>query len=224
MFFGFEVLPEAEQSSAWLIHDAVVHIDRNVREFHDALALVEFTEQERTKPSLSAEQSMRLGMGWPLLAARDAAMTIYHIHVAVTGIWETRYGCPTFWGMADESALRKAGKVLSSQFPNLLKLRDCIAHVNDRTRTLKKHADHAFSGIIDQPGFNSLGSQLTAFFLSGRRLVVTWNGEELAYDLTNESLDRLKEVRDLARKALEPASVETMRMFKVKYSGSYPHG
>jgi hypothetical protein len=166
---------------------------------------------EHSRPAVDqyvAQQ--RTCAAWMRIAARDSAMTIYHVKHTLDAINGQRKNCPTLFSHVDRARHKKAGKVFEKSFRDLFGARHAVAHSAENSRP-EDRKKHSALGPFDGPlvGIARLFISDTLF---GRRLTATINGEIVISELSTASLGRLAEVRELLFAAFRPASEAAQKL------------
>ena len=65
---------------------------------------------------------------WPMLAARDGAMSVYHFGVAMEGIKKSLPSYPTIDAGVDKKQIRIATNLFRKYFPRPEAIRHVVAH------------------------------------------------------------------------------------------------
>jgi len=107
-------------------------------------------EQRRIAKANGENWTLRPEFNWKRVAGRDGAMTIYHFHIALSGIQETVAECPTLSATIDRSLFRSANKLLRKYFPDYIDIRDAVAHTAETTRNHQKHDVHSVKDYVGQ--------------------------------------------------------------------------
>ena len=129
-----EGLPEAERETARNISSALMSLMSYIESFRDALALFDFCD--------TLDKRAAGNNAWKFLAARDGAMTIFHIGRAMAAVHEAldARSCPALLAMIDIPALRLARRRLEGLFPDFEELRHSVAHAGDNATNPMLHS------------------------------------------------------------------------------------
>lgn len=98
---NLEALPAEERHVAELIADGLDSLNTYVTQFGDALSLFRFRREQSSvqanqpRSELSIDKETINTSSWCFVAARDAAMSIYHFACAIEGIKACVHRCPT---------------------------------------------------------------------------------------------------------------------------------
>lgn len=166
-----------------------------------AVYLYEYSSQAASEITDFArlEWSLWTTGGWQSMAARDGAMTIYHFGCAIDGIKKSLPMCPTLNAKIDRRKLKDASNIFSSSFPGYLALRHVVAHVADFSQTLEKKVSHAVKGRFKKGLFRSDDPNGVTWFggnMNGSTYAVTYEGEAFTYDLSRETVAKLRSVKN----------------------------
>ncbi len=112
--------------------------------------------------------------------------------------------------MIDRPKLREARKLLERLFPDFEDLRHSIAHAGELLHEPDGLKKHAANGVSMRD------------CLSGRQFVNTFEGKFQSYELSQEFLDGLREVKRLVYEAFRPASDETRKRTAEKRKAGGP--
>ena len=137
--------------------------------------------------------------GWQSMAARDGAMTIYHFGCAIDGIKNSLPTSPALNGKVDRRKLKDGSNIYRTSFPGYLALRHVVAHVADFSQTLEKKTSHSVKGPFrkglfrsdDPNGVTWLGGNM-----NGCTYAVTYEGEAFTYDLSRETVAKLRSIKN----------------------------
>jgi hypothetical protein len=190
-----------------------------VRCFEADVQLYEFSAEQNTKARLSfegdpsdknADATLELMDGWPVIAARDGALSIYHFRRTIDGIDETLARTPSLAGMVDAAARKSARKMFQAAFPDFTNVRDAVAHSGDKSRTKDKREEHAFRGEWQNSQMAFLHGDGTPIevtlvdVLNNRQYSNTWEGRVISYEISLASLEKLAAIRGEVYRAFQP--------------------
>jgi len=200
-FLGLHKIPAAELPAAENLGSSLYSVLAFLDVFQLDLQLYDYCmanfwrleqqDKEIIPPAqLPAElaQMHKLYLSWRGIPVRDGALQIYHFAVALDGIRKTLSMCPTVRDRVDHQALRQAMKDFRAAFPNYEKMRHAVAHIADRTKTPGHTEKHQFVG--EHKSANDSGITLSS--VVGRQFSVTWEGEVLQYELSENTLQILR--------------------------------
>ncbi len=163
----------------------------------------------------------RTYFAWMRIAARDSAMTIYHVKHTLDAVNGQRKNCPTLFSYVNRDIHKKAGKLFEKSFPDLFAVRHAVAHSAENSRP-EDRKKHRASGPFDGALVAGAAILFISDTLFGRQLTATINGEIVASELSATSLGQLAEVRDLLFAAFLPASEATQELEREIISKQHP--
>lgn len=187
-------IPHDERSAVYEVSSWLSMLDDTVCNFWAALELFDYAEGHRKSgfPSLPtntppdpAIQLHRIRMRWQFMAARDAAMTIFHFKKTMEKIRGSVGAIPSLLEQLDIEKLKIASKLLDSYFPNSKKMRNLVAHLAETT----------INPLDPQKTDDSDPNILVLHSLAGRRYTSDYRGETFSYELSHESLTKLNRVK-----------------------------
>jgi hypothetical protein len=154
-------------------------------QFAAALALFDSAPfLEKTNP----EQAGIIGE-WRFIAARDSAMSIYHVGRGIEAIRASMKDYPLTRQMIDHDLLRAASKEFEKAFPSYLAMRHAIAH-NAENMLPSKRGRHAMGG-------DGEGALIQHHLdLARRQYGFSFNGEYVATTISNETFQTLTTIVD----------------------------
>lgn len=135
-------------------------LDLQAVSFHAALELIaysnELVETARTSRGQATDDQTRDNLRergktfaeWKMIACRDAAMTVFHFGKALESI--SFKELPAFREYVDFDLLRKARRQFETDFPEIEKFRNSIAHSGENA---SKSERPLFDKGIAEPGF-----------------------------------------------------------------------
>jgi hypothetical protein len=165
----------SEQDDVRIVED---HLDRLIGyadDFSSALSLFNFC----------ALFHRQFTGEWSFVAARDGAMTIYHIGKTMELCRSALKRTPTISELADDEAIAAAGKSYRQAFPTFEKMRHAIAHSSELFRDVKNSKKNTFSGSLDDDFFSIEGPTHVAIrnSLIGRKYTNTIDGKVVSYEI-----------------------------------------
>jgi len=155
------------------------HLDRLVKyaeDFSAALSLFNFCNQFHH----------RLTGEWLFVAARDGAMTIYHIGKTMELTRAAIKRAPSLAAMVLEEPLSEAGKKYRTSFPTFEKMRHAVSHSSELFRDRDSHAKNSFSGSYND-GYIAIENShrvVVANSLLGRKYTNTIDGKIISYEIS----------------------------------------
>lgn len=133
---------------------------------------------------------------WQVVAARDGAMTIFHIAKTMQGIRRSVARHPVLRNGVDHGKLRSANKMFRRAFPSFEGIRHGIAHSAEMDRSPEHHDANAFAGPRPE-GWPRAGEHdvvLRTGDLEGARFSLTWEGSVLSYEISGATMAALREI------------------------------
>jgi hypothetical protein len=196
-----------------------------VESFKDALELFDFCSSQREGAynrlvadgtDRQANEIFERFKNWPMIPARDGAMTIYHFSQARDGIYNSLAKCKTISPLVDRPILKAANKLFEKQFPDVVNMRDSVAHIAEQTKTKGGFEEHLMVGPQEGSPITLMGksSAMLANGLNGRRYSNSWEGRLFSYEISQVSLDTLREVMRTIFSAFKKAEEESRSGWK----------
>jgi hypothetical protein len=148
-FIDIASLPPDEHADAFHIRSLLTQIAMSANDFQHALALFDHASaleahyqgmaSQTLEPTDNIEQFVarieawrhlrqaeQAPRAWKFIAARDAAMTVYHFSVALKAI---RFGAKsTLSAQVDHGLIRRSRRDFRMNFPNAERMRNAVAH------------------------------------------------------------------------------------------------
>jgi len=145
--FNFEKVPEGESKHASRIEDALNDLDRYIRNFKHALALFDESEAELQTLDRTGSKGRKL-WGWQFMAARDAALTVYHFRTTLHSAIAYVSKAPKLAKLIDTAGLTAAKNLFEERFPTIKGLRHAIAHEADNVFSEEALKSNAIGGNL----------------------------------------------------------------------------
>jgi hypothetical protein len=144
------------------------------------------------------QHSKKLQMlnGWLFIAARDAAMIVYHVRSTLHSIKSNVRNCPSVLKRTSIPILESALSTLETNFPNLVMLRHAVAHDADTSFSPESRAKHA----LNSESFTDL---LLGGNLEGRKFIYGREGKILSMLIASSETAKLRAIADLACSAFK---------------------
>jgi len=159
-----------------------------VADFESALSLFEFADDQ----DRADEWVVR---GWKWVAARDGAMSIYHVQKTLSGIGHWTKSCPTLFAAVDREALKIARKVFEEVFPNSENMRHAVAHHGEFAERRKRKGSDGTDKDYEGEGISIRNVQdIELDMLDNSRYTITYEGNVISYDLSTKSYTALLDV------------------------------
>jgi hypothetical protein len=165
-----------EQEEIRIVEDHLRRLVQYAEDFSSALSLFNFCEQF----------DHRLTGKWPFVAARDGAMTIYHIGKTIELTRAALKRTPTLAVIALGDVLADAGKKYRQAFPAFEKVRHAVSHSSELFRDKEHRAKNAFSGSYDDGYIRIEGATnvILSNGLMGRNYTNTIDGKIISYEIS----------------------------------------
>jgi hypothetical protein len=186
-------LSPAENAEAGHIDWLLLLLDIYVRQFQTALDL--FTHAEALiRKDLSSHTRFQ---GWLFIAARDAALTIYHFGHVLQATRGRIRRCPTLKPFYRAQSMRLAHKLYEANFGHIERIRHAIGHTGEMISTPENLKRMQGGGQDRQPS-------LIISHLSNRKFQTTHDGELFSFEIADETLKMLERITGLAYEAFAP--------------------
>lgn len=192
-------LPEIEQDHANHIGILLHSLGSRCDDFEGAVKLLEYamSQEHRGKPFEESQKFFR----WMFIAARDASSTIYKFFEDMEFIGHNLNPCPTLRSMIDLKAKKAATKKFSQHFPGFAGVRHSAHHYAKLYGSPEGIREHIAPGRI-----------VAVNNMFGTTLQTTFEKKTVELDISDASLAKLKEVRDLYWSAFTPLDPGHARM------------
>jgi len=225
---------EKDMEAASLISHGLYDLQNHVNAFESALLLFDYCLAQRVaflqiinQPGADSPLPNIFDqpwLDWPLIAARDAGMTIHHFYVAFDGIRQTMATSQPIASLCDKELMKSADSLFKMKFRNFIDLRDSIAHVSDKMKNAKKVSEHAFTGSLESRIVrgDNLSRLTISNVLDGRKFTNTWEGKIVSYEISAESLAHLNFVKQKVWDAFAKASEETFSLMRTRLNPAAP--
>jgi hypothetical protein len=151
-------------------------------------------------PDMSNRAQTRLLQGWQFMAARDAAMNIYHFRSTLASIITNIKKCHSMMKALSIQDLEAAASQLEADFPALVPMRHAVAHSADTSFSPQNRATHSFD-LIGVSGLTLSG------VMSGRTMAYTHDGAEVSVTVTDAELAKLRAIVDRVYLTFDPLTV-----------------
>ena len=172
-------LPPTETAAGLSVWENMRGLFDYLDDFYSDCMLMDMSIKTLLQPD-SVWVSAYRAMSFQRLAARDGAMSLYHIGVALEHVRGQTATCKTWRELADTDALKEIEKDFKAKFPHFVRMRHAIGHQAELRKSPKKIEQH-FSGEPIQKWAN----------VSGTKFEMTRDGEILTVDVGNATLNFL---------------------------------
>lgn len=165
-----------EQEEVRIVEDHLRRLVSYAEDFSSALSLFNFCQQF----------DHRLTGNWSFVAARDGAMTIYHIGKTIELTRSGLKRAPTLSALTSTDTLIDAGKRYRQAFPTFEKVRHAVSHSSELFRDKENIAKNAFSGSYDD-GYVRIEDSTNVVVsngLMGRNYTNTIDGKIISYEIS----------------------------------------
>jgi hypothetical protein len=206
-------LPVEEREAARHVKLLLDGLAVHVQHFAAAVALYDHLEELLAQGALRATslQAQREGkarrrnmLGWGGIAARDAAMTLYHFETTLDAIVKGIRKCPTLFARVGEARLRTFQPAFVKNFPAATAMRNAVGHSSDWGRTPESMAFHAYKVPYSDDGLEITSGIYLLSHQAGRKLIATIRGRLVFVEVTEEWLRGLIEIQRLVYDAFVP--------------------
>lgn len=199
--------PADEQEAARLLSTALVMLGFQVDKFEHALMLADYCDQQRAGPEAELDHSapdffgrMRAQMdetmrwaNWIQVAARDAAISLYNFAEVKQSITGLIGQCKTIEPHINRQELGRGHALFERGFPTYAHIRFSVAHAGKPFASPEKLQKHAVPGM-----------PMIIGTLMNRTLQSTVNGKHASFDLTQESVNILRDVTTAIYRGFSP--------------------
>jgi len=199
-------LTDAELDQSMVLSNCLHALEYYIGTFEAAVDLFEtcWNEQKRTQTTgVHFGASLSRFSKWKIIAARDGAITIYHVATLIRGIMQAVHNLPSLATDIDKALLRAANKSFRSDFPNFTKLRHAVAHGPELMETAADANKNMFKGQfknsdfeLDNPGRGLID------VISSRCYGTSIDGLFVTYDVSAETAQKLRKIQQTIDEAL----------------------
>jgi len=200
-------LPDEEHRAAdhlnILLGDLASHVDM----FRSAVRLFDHCYELRAAASLADEwfyDKDRNHDHWIFIAAKAAAMEIFHFGIILKALRGLIGQCPTVAQHVDHASLKLAQQLFESRFPRAVRVRHAISHASEMLETPEAF-DRNFRPLPDN----------AIWLVSGileRTIQFTHENERLSVEVSDATLAKLEGVAEKVFDAIRPAMAATFEM------------
>ena len=158
-----DTIPEEERDGIRHVFDVLDSLNRYLGSFQNAVELLEFaktkysentgkavgdTMRERHEFAMRQHKESLKYWEWQLIAARDAAMTVYHFGTALTIVKSQNGRYPTLRANVNANRIKEAVAAFSSAFPRSHRIRHAVGHIANSQANVEKAQSHQVQGLI----------------------------------------------------------------------------
>jgi hypothetical protein len=198
-------LPVEEQKNALHLQALLHLLDAFVVRFENALSLSEHCKEllkqhakEAAASGLTEELFRRIAekQSWRLVAAREAAMAVYHYSCTFESISFGVHRCPAIKTRMKHRPFTMARKLFSKHFPNAEMMRHAISHTAEMAATVESLKENAskyrrhFGTVIPE---DAVAMAIGPSF-SNNRLVLSYKGNDVSIEITPAARERLCQI------------------------------
>ncbi len=151
---------------------------------------------------------------WMMIAAREAAMSVWHISDALRGIKQEVNNSVFLKTLVDQKALKAATKTFNSFFPHAEGIRHAIAHSSELTESTKKIDKNASKKPYKGSRIQTAGPSFLGESLDGRTLILSHKGETRSLELSSRSTINLIHIISACFSAFSAAEVTLTAEYK----------
>jgi hypothetical protein len=190
------IVPRAEEAATERALMNLLGIGTFIRHFGAALKLFDLAFGQLQLSVSDRTVDLHTAADWAHIAARDGALQIYHVGAVMEGLGVALREAPTLLGMIDSSKRRDGFRQFRRDFPSYKEIRDAIGHsFEEVAETVTAMKAHLAPGPV----------QIIGGGLNERKYTVTFKGQQHAYEISQESLEKLTAAYGLFLSAFEDA-------------------
>jgi hypothetical protein len=193
-------LPESEREAARHISEQIHHLGFYVTLFQQGLQLVQYASRLRAQLLDTAMSGDNWGANdlrfqaanWKSIAARDAAMNIYHFQSILRSLRDQTKDSPWVRARVETKVLEEAYDAFKIMFPSWKEMRHVIGHT----------ADMMFSPAEKKKHYPENGPVFVSMYDGdGDRLTMTRGKQAVYVDMTPETLNGLTTIKEAVWRA-----------------------
>ena len=214
--FVNENFPPSDHDVLDQLRTSTIMLNYYVRAFEAAMQLYEFVapvigkargDLEKNPADEEADSVLEIFDGWPALAGRDGAITLFNIDKTMNGLIEGVERLPTLVAAGCLEKVRAAKYLLQTTFPDIPKIRHAVAHSAERLDSQPKMAEHSYYGPwhnsqMDVVEGAASVSTILVDTVNQRSYSNTWEGNIVSYRMEEASVKVLADVRNMVFDAL----------------------
>lgn len=199
--------PAEEREHVRLVCGSLGMLRTHANTFDDAVSLIEHCQQlklamgERIFTAEEMNQRL-LNVNWQMIAARDAAFSMYHFQSSLRSVRDQLRHTPTLRAKVDTKALEASYRRIGEEFPDWKDMRDAIGHWADMLFSNDNIKQHWPEGPI------RIGR---SYDPATRRLTMTRNKKQISLDVTTGALERIESIMTDAWAAFCKADAQFLR-------------
>lgn len=181
--------PEEERPEVVLAASLALLIDKFAFSISAAVGLVDYCEAQQLK----LPHTLGVLTEWREMAARDAAINVYHLCSALNHL--RSLNAPSLRKRIDGNALKEAHNVTRGKFPDFVAIRDAVGHIADFAKNPGSLRKHAINGKFN---FGKL---------KGRTFSITNEGEHRSFVIDDSLRKATRQIATLVMEAFLNAGV-----------------
>jgi hypothetical protein len=231
-------LPDAEREKSWHLITILSRLSQCIDDFEAALEIMQHSNEvvassmsARTEKMLSQQfdeyralmDRARRFSRWEFVGLRDATMTLSHFLATLKAI--NFNGMPFISKFVDHKKLRNARKEFETIFPDVIDMRNNVAHSGETITDKKRVNRHTIETGMNQHGFkvaegNSIfiGQSITdGVFFSTQRGPHESKASVKSVRIDDNSLIQLNYIFKMVCAAIAPAEDATRELLRSKF-------
>lgn len=194
----FPESPTSERIKAQPIYDALRELADNINRFEDALTLFNSLLQMKSQSGNDHAREMQ-AVRWLQICADSGALTIWNFEKAMQAL-AFASNDEGYRALIKHRYRKEGFAVFKTSFPGFIALRYAAAHATEHSLDPERHAvtDTVLPGIVVEAG-----ATVMAAGMSGRKIWRTVDRAMVEYELSVETLIRLKQIAKLLSQSLD---------------------
>ena len=179
----------------------VINLGTFEQQFFSASTL--FTVLSQNDMNWSDDYTIRMQItDWRLVAARDAALSIYHFGKALHAIRSFAGASKQYGGKLNAVELKKVKILFDQNFPDITSMRHAISHAGELAENPRVYAEHVLKENAQGDGFFIAAGASQGLALNGVNLSIPWRGKMITVGIGQDTADTLALVRQGVSDAL----------------------
>jgi hypothetical protein len=198
-------LPVGQQKHARHLQTLLHLLDAFVVRFENALSLSEHCGELLKKYAKEINTSgftedlfkhIAVKQSWRLIAAREAAMAVYHYSCTFESISNSVHQCPAIQARLKHRPFTMARKLFSKHFPHAEMMRHAISHTAEMAATMESLRENAsknrrHTGML-APEYTVAMAISPSF--SKNKLTLSYKGKDVSIEVTPATRERLCQI------------------------------
>lgn len=193
-------LPWDEDETILCILSNLENMTRFILAVHVAVCMFEMLEERAETPGI--QPKFGESNHFRFIAARDAALNLYHYKCSLAAIKQLLPDCPTLKGHVDPKAIREALKRFKQAFPHTDNVRHAVAHAGELFSDVATMKLNQLRILPAEGGARVFVNDCLMHGLEGRRYTIGLKGRTFTFNVANEALDHLFEIQEAVNQAL----------------------